>query len=512
MAQFVNELPHQGGLLVLPPDDFYAMPYSWGYYGADSFVVDLFRTRVLVPNAQSYTATSHEVLSAVQLVAESILRLDWHQVDVLSNALDTRLILVRRDIDMTYPGRSILPPDGLTTALSRAPNFNLLKSIGSLDLYGLARDNQNPDATSFVTIDTSSPDLRILGLLPSGSALVTAEPQPGVTSAIQAPALDAWQAKGHNLEWHTNPSSDSSLRVAELGSKSILSIAQPGAITLGASKITTSVGLTGTAELTASITARQVLSNGDFAEGQWGAVADCNNTQHREKTPFLGAQVITNGAPGGLPALRLSASEDIACESQSVAWSGGALVISLMTKSVNAGAPHICLWETGPERCASIPRVSSAGSWSAYHTSLSPDPGTTALRLFLYADSAFPGETTVVEYADVRIFEVPILPSLVVLSSAESSMVSPPRLVTSQSSFSAQWQGPHEGKHVLVDGMINGWIIPDGSAAYVPYYKPAATFQAAVWTSLVALFLIVLLSIVPPLLRRRVVSESGLHK
>jgi hypothetical protein len=501
MAQFVNELPNQGGLLVLPPDDFYAMPYSWGYYGADSFVVDLFRTRVLMPNAQSYTPVSGEVIKAVQLVGQSILDHDWHQVDVLANALDTPLILVRRDIDMTYPGRSILPPDNLAAALSRAPNFSLLKSIGSLDLFGLTRGNQNPGVTSFVTVDTSSPDLRILGLLPSGSALVTAMRQPGAPSAIQAPSLEAWQVKGHNLEWHTNPPSDSSLHIAELGSKSIAFITQPGALSLGNSKITTSVGLTGTVELTASITARPVLANGDFADGQWSTVADCNNTQHLDKTPFLGAQVITNGAPRGLPALRLSASQDIACESQSVAWSGGALVISLMTNSVSGSPPHICLWELGPERCASIPGLSGAGRWSAYQASVNPDPGTTALRLYLYADAAFPGERTVAEYADIRIFEVPALPSFVVLASAESSMVSPPHLVTSQSSFSAQWQGPHEGKHVLVNGMINGWITPDGSVNFVPYYKPAATFSAAVWTSVLAFFLILLLSIVPTLLR-----------
>src|SRR5439155_18383385 len=31
MANVVDEQPTQGALLVLPPDDFYGMPYKWGY-------------------------------------------------------------------------------------------------------------------------------------------------------------------------------------------------------------------------------------------------------------------------------------------------------------------------------------------------------------------------------------------------------------------------------------------------------------------------------------------------
>src|SRR5207245_4531905 len=52
MAEFVNQMPASGSLLVMPPDDFYAMPYLWGYYGGDTFVADSFRRPVLLPNPQ----------------------------------------------------------------------------------------------------------------------------------------------------------------------------------------------------------------------------------------------------------------------------------------------------------------------------------------------------------------------------------------------------------------------------------------------------------------------------
>ena len=55
MAGFVDALPIQGALLVMPPDDFYQMPYTWGYYGSDAFVVEMFHRPVLVPNGQGYS-------------------------------------------------------------------------------------------------------------------------------------------------------------------------------------------------------------------------------------------------------------------------------------------------------------------------------------------------------------------------------------------------------------------------------------------------------------------------
>src|SRR6185437_15570824 len=41
MASYVSGSAPPGNLLVLPEDDFYQMPYTWGYYGADSFITNL---------------------------------------------------------------------------------------------------------------------------------------------------------------------------------------------------------------------------------------------------------------------------------------------------------------------------------------------------------------------------------------------------------------------------------------------------------------------------------------
>ena len=58
MASYLNRSAPPGNLLVLPQDDFYQMPYTWGYYGADGFITDLIARNVVDPVAQGYAPAS----------------------------------------------------------------------------------------------------------------------------------------------------------------------------------------------------------------------------------------------------------------------------------------------------------------------------------------------------------------------------------------------------------------------------------------------------------------------
>ena len=61
MARSVDGLPTQGSMLIMPPDDFYAMPYSWGYYGTDDFIPNFFHRRVVIPNGQGYSPATSQL-------------------------------------------------------------------------------------------------------------------------------------------------------------------------------------------------------------------------------------------------------------------------------------------------------------------------------------------------------------------------------------------------------------------------------------------------------------------
>jgi hypothetical protein len=510
MADFVDSMPVQGSLLLLPPDDFYGMPYSWGYYGADSFIPELFSRHVLVPNPQGYgyLQTSPQLTGAVNLTAQSILRHDWRQTAVLAKALNAPLILVRGDIQSPYPDRQILSPNDLAMALGSAPNFTLVRRSGLLQLFELSDPASDSGAEmSFMTIDTQSPDLRVLSMVPDHTALVSSRPVIGQPAVVQAPPVESWTSVANVLAWTQQAPPGFAYRLAELGSQKVVALDAPGTFTVGASiaQVEYEPGL-GNAAVRVSVTGQEAISNGDFRAGRWGPVGDCAAFQPSLAKSTLGASVVPNGAPGGYPALRLSAALDSACEQHPIDWRGGPLVLSLMVNSVRGNPPRICVLESGPERCAAMPPASTysqgagvviplARGWSTYRASVTPDPGTTALTLYLYADAQEGGSQTIVDYADVRVVELKTLPSFDLIADPVSQALPTVKLAVVRDTFSPQWEESAGGRHVLVNGIVNGWLIPPQSGTSRAFYKPGDLFEAAQWVSLVAWLAVVLVPI-----------------
>lgn len=492
MARYADALPTRGSLLIMPPDDFYQMPYTWGYYGTDDFIVDLFHRPVLVPNGQGYSPATAQVVSAVSLTARSITQRNWHQTQALVTALDTPLILLRRDIKTPFSDRAILPPGDLAAALSTAPNFVLVRTIGSLDLFALKSViSEFEHVSDFVTVNSMSPDLRLLSLLPHNAALVSSQTISGVPNVDQAPQLELWQQSGDKLVWHPPGQRASRYRIADLSTSTVVALDHSGTYTAGLSSARISYAPNLVDPIEVSVTGREAISNGDFAAGLWGRVADCHDVLATQARPGLSAVVVANTAPGGFPALRLSSQLDSACESKRLDWHGGSLVLSLMVHSARGNAPRICLWEVGPERCASIPSLPESSRWSVFRTSLTPDLDTTAIDIFLYADGE--GTATVAEYAAVQVIEVPALPSLALLVDPTDQPMLTSQLVVLHASFSDRWKST-SGTHVVVDGMLNGWLTPGGTDALSVRYASTNALQAADWVSLATLGLIILIS------------------
>jgi arabinofuranan 3-O-arabinosyltransferase len=504
MAQLADSLPISGGVLVMPPDDFYQMPYTWGYYGNDSFVVELFKRRVLIPNGQGYTASSSELMSAVDLTAQSIVDRNWPETAALVTAMNTPLILVRRDVNARFPGRSIVSPDDLSNALAASPNFTLVSQVGSLDLFALTTPvkEMDPDAP-ITTIDTATPDLRLLSFLDPGANLVTIGPQPGVTNVVQAPPPELWDPNGNTIQWHPVSPTGWSYQLVDLASNKAILLGRPGrqgdpsgfqaAYTPGAT----------TGEVVVTMPAHEVIANGDFAKGAWGPVGDCYGVDSTVAAPSLRAQVVPNGAPGGLPALRLSAALDSACEHAVLSWNGGSIVISLFVRHIDGAAPRLCLWEPSRSRCAPVPDLPTSANWTWYRASITPDAGTTSISLYLYSDGGA-SRPTVNEYSNVSVLEVASLPQLALVAKPKSATDAPVRLAVVHSSYSDAWQGS-TGRHVLVDGMLNGWLIQSPSTSFVVNYSPGGLVRAATWASIVVLLAATLVTVVPqaPRMARR---------
>ncbi len=61
MASYLKASAPPGNLLVLPEDDYYQMPYTWGYYGADTFITDLIARHVVDAVSQGYAPSQQEL-------------------------------------------------------------------------------------------------------------------------------------------------------------------------------------------------------------------------------------------------------------------------------------------------------------------------------------------------------------------------------------------------------------------------------------------------------------------
>ena len=145
---------------MLPQDDFYQMPYTWGYYGADAFITDLIARKVVDPVTEGYAPAGAELGDAVRLVQRGLLAHDWRSVYRALTALGTPLLLVRGDVNANFGEPHITPPAALERALSEDPGMRLVRRLGKLVLFTLrAPTNPTGSVTSYATVNSARPDL-----------------------------------------------------------------------------------------------------------------------------------------------------------------------------------------------------------------------------------------------------------------------------------------------------------------------------------------------------------------
>ena len=464
-ASYLNGSAPSGNLLVLPQDDFYQMPYTWGYYGADSFITDLIARNVVDPVAQGYTPASQELAGAVSLVQQGLLAHDWPSVQRTLAAIGTPLLLVRGDVNTAFPGRNITPPAALERALSEDKNMRLVHRFGELELFAL-RKSISPAGlvTRYATVNSAAPDLRDLALFPAGTPLISSPMRPTVPAVLQVPPVSQWRLVDDELETSVVEPSGWRYQIKLLSAtgasgRPAASFSRPPA------RLTARVSHGGgqaVEELSYKL-GGSVLTDGDFASGTWGAVGNCAAFPETAATARLAARVLPGQGPAGLPALALSAKADSACEARPLAWRSGPLLVSLWVRNVSGPAPRMCLWQTPIEKCAAIsplPPSSTLSGWYHYQTIVTPNPGARSLSLFLYADVYKSGALTTNEYSDVVVRRSPVLLQPVVVATPRGQERPAPALYTAGDSFSPDWIGPPGDQRVEVDGLRNGWLGP----------------------------------------------------
>lgn len=491
MASYLKTSAPPGNLLALPEDDYYQMPYTWGYYGADTFITDLIARPVVDAVGQGYAPSQQELTNAVGLVQQGLIAQDWPSVQRTLTAIGTPLLLVRGDVNAAFPGRDITPPAALAAALGEDKGMRLVHRAGKLELFAL-RKSASPTGSvrSYATVNSVAPDLRDLALLPAGTALVSGPMRRSAPALLQVPPVASWRLSGGRLatsvaaqpgrRYHVELLSGTGRAVRRPGASSLTPRRQasrhrkrqpgrlhrphrapPARLARPVARVRHRNGQV--VEALSYRVGRSVLTDGDFRSGPWGQVGNCAALPGTAMTAQLTARVRQGQGPAGEPALALSAHANSACEMRALSWRSGPLLVSLWVRNLAGAAPRLCLWELPVKACAAmspLPARSALSRWYHFQTLVTPDPGARRLIIFLYANVYNRGALTSNEYSDIVIRRTPVLHQPVVVSARPRHARPAAALYTISDGFSSDWTGPSHDQRVEVDGLRDGWIGP----------------------------------------------------
>ena len=125
-------------ILVTPLDDYYQVPYSWGYYGADSFLERFIQNPIINPSyAFSYAVNPNTIMLMNQL-RDAIKYNGTDEFETIMKLLNVKYILQRNDLDYEYmasTNRDMMNPEKMRNFLSNQRNITLDKTIEELDIY-----------------------------------------------------------------------------------------------------------------------------------------------------------------------------------------------------------------------------------------------------------------------------------------------------------------------------------------------------------------------------------------
>lgn len=465
MVRYLNIDSVPGSLLVLPPDSFYQMPYHW-FYGIDNFIPSALSRHVIIPVSQGYFPATNELMSAVRLEASALQSQNWVGAVNMLSALQTPFVLVRGDIVPGFQGLNITSPQSLISALASDPFMRLIKKEGPLALYEVR--HKLITANNYDTINENVPNLKILEKLPLDTSLISSPPQLGHTSLYVLPSVYKWPHNARSSSFTFSYEEARGWMYSEFYASTDASRSKKRvSFTLSSRSINGKRYLI--------VSTKNLVRDGSFESGLWNPVGNCNANGPPSRPRILSAKLLSGSGPNGQDALSLAGSFGRACESTQVDWTGGPIDLSFWVKSMG-GVPGFCVLEEPSSTCAPATKslVVSTANWSQFNTRISPNQGTTSLRLFLYSNLRSVGHVATVEYTGVLVLpdssETPILVGVPVASSGSKAR----NLLAYPTGYSNGWSGSVPGQHVIVDGLRNGWLVnPSLQSKFEPQFNSA---------------------------------------
>lgn len=136
-TDWLNNQPGEHRILITPPDDFYSMPYTWGYYGTEQFLTRYIQKPILVTYYHPYRIDP-DTAATLEYLGKTIIYNKTAEFKALLDLLNVRYILQRNDIQPNFTGRNIVPPEEMQAFFASQPYIRLAQKFGQLDIYEYA--------------------------------------------------------------------------------------------------------------------------------------------------------------------------------------------------------------------------------------------------------------------------------------------------------------------------------------------------------------------------------------
>ena len=465
MAETIDTDDRDGKVLVLPLDDYYQMPTTWGFFGVDSIANLLIRHPVVQPKPDGYFGDVAGFKANVVAVEAALLSGDLEPVPRLLDSIGVSEVIVRHDLVRGLPGRTFADDAVLAEAIARVPGLTRVVD-GPLELWQVGNGSSDSvrvyDRTLSVASEPAAASA-VIGTVGTSNAVVpreastppptspTVDDSPQVTDDAvvwPVPAVDSGTPR-HTVELAGGDylvgqrARAAAVLTPRLDGRSVrfvdptrvridgevvsrrpdLEVAVPdgsdvAAVAVGARTVSLDgwgrdglprpkgVDVTDPTVTVGAATPLTVLAQRTkpVEATPLSDVYDCNNYEPRPARQ-LGLRKQLIDAPGGR-IVRLSAEDHAACTRIEIteAEPGDIYRVRLEYRQVQGKRPQICIWQMGTDGCDLAPRAQLTGEWIPYERFVSVDEVADGVQLVLHADV---GERllgrTVTDYRNVRI-------------------------------------------------------------------------------------------------------------
>jgi arabinofuranan 3-O-arabinosyltransferase len=443
IASEINNSSEPGKVLVLPLDDYYQVPTSWGYNGVDTIPRLLLSRPTIQLLPGGYYNPIPGFAALLNTLQSSLVAGETQVVEPLLRALGVAFVIVRHDIDTSFRGRRVLiPPSGpMDRTLAETPALDLVGRFGVANVYRLREPSgQIQSLSSVVAIapNSSATEPSVVSVLPPGYASTSgvvmgsldSADVVGLSGAGGSFSIDktgrylaGTLASGLGLyrAWIDDSGATAMLTVQNADSlivdglplaRSTLRLPipsnQPMWLSVNDRVLPLeSKAITFTARADSMLAVLGEPRRAQSVLSGLSAVEDCHRYDNRTPEETGLAAYALEGVPP--LAVHLEAAAHSACVHADARLSspGSAYVVHLEARSLEGAAPRFCVWETVPRRCVSYEPLAAGASWKSYSFPFTVQQPPTNLTVYLYADEpAEPAPLTITEYRGVQLIRL----------------------------------------------------------------------------------------------------------